>query len=128
MIRIPEDWGNKALSRIKKYTESNGIKKPTTGDPYEPFKSTSSEDPGEMKALVYDILRKHVYCTCNSGASEELPESLLERRHLTRLLLRSVLPRDKDDNLQFDMLFSSAPLSSESRFGCWQDVQLLAPR
>ena len=63
-------------------------------------------------------------CTCNNGTVQKTRGG-----HLARLLLRPS-PQNTADHgqVQFDMLFSSAPSWNESRFGRWQDVQLLVPR
>jgi hypothetical protein len=113
-----------AILHIQKLTRRGGIRKPNTEALNAAPKSTPAEYPIEMKALVYDILCKHMCCTCPFEAMEKP----FVKQHLARLLLRPVPPADPEGNFQLDMLFSSAPLRNGSTFGCWQDVQLLVSR
>lgn len=72
---------------------------------------------------MYDVLRRHMSCTCTFETADKVPE----RRHVARLLLQPVLSMDREGSVQFDMLISP-PLRSISTFGRWQEAQLLVPR
>ncbi|RTE69939.1 hypothetical protein BHE90_015668 [Fusarium euwallaceae] len=111
----------KAILHIKRF---GAAEKPKTDELSAIPKSTPAEYPNEATILAYDVLQKHMHCTCILGAAETPPE----KRHLTKLLLQPVPLVDQAGNVHFDMLFSSAPLSNKLTFGRWQDVQLLVPR
>ncbi|RSL98206.1 hypothetical protein CDV31_012691 [Fusarium ambrosium] len=111
----------KAILHIKRF---GAAEKPKTDELSAIPKSTPAEYPNEATILAYDVLQKYMYCTCTIEAAEMPPE----KRHLTKLLLQPEPLPDRAGNVHFDMLFSSAPLSSKPTFGRWQDVQLLVPR
>lgn len=80
------------------------------------------------EATMYRVMLKHVYCDCSDHQESQVGSSSPEMHHLVRLLLRPSLKRDSQENMQYDILFSSShPIVGKRPFH-WQVTELLVPR
>ncbi|RFU73338.1 hypothetical protein TARUN_8912 [Trichoderma arundinaceum] len=122
IINITSTGGSdaeKAIAHLQRFMKKHGDTRRAEGGEDVP-KSLPAEYINENKALV-NILQEQMCCTCNITTTQQV-----HRRHLAKLLLRPPSQITKEQGqARFDMLFSSAPVSDESQFGYWQDVELI---
>ncbi|KAL7793615.1 hypothetical protein V8C37DRAFT_378462 [Trichoderma ceciliae] len=122
IINITSNGGKgaeKAISHLQRFMEKYGNAKRDEGVEDTP-KNLPAEYLNENKALG-NILQEQMDCTCNIQTAQQIHD-----RHLAQLLLRPPSQNTTEQGqVRFDMLFSSAPVSSGSEFGRWQDVELV---
>jgi len=116
-------YAKAAIQHFQRLTK-RGIKKNDLVEAKAGLKMKSYSYDDDINMLVYNVLRRHTCCTCTSN-----PETAaVPQRHLSSLLLRPVPTLDSDENVYFDLIFSSMPPKNETTFGFWQAVQLMVPR
>lgn len=114
----------KAILHIQRFTKPGDTKRREADEDTPTKRNTPVKYLSDINVLAHDVLREHMCCTCNNGTVQKA-----RGRHLARLLLRPPSQNTTNNGqVQFDMLFSSAPFWDGSRFGHWQDVQLLVPQ
>ncbi len=89
--------------------------------------------PDRLNIIIYNVLSKHLKCTCDSVGGEEGAVSGQEgannSRHFAVLLLKPTYSCTPEDQVPFDMLISTMPVSkSWLPQILWQDIQLLVSR
>lgn len=108
-----------AIQHLKRFTKA--VAKPVIEEVSTGPKSTPIEYTKDAKTLAYNVLCSHMHCTCTL----EISDTSAVKRHLVNLRLRSVPPEDQLGDIHFDMLFSSVHPKKKTKFGHWQDAQLL---
>lgn len=115
---------DKTIRHIKKFTRDWNKQPRGVAEDIVSKASVPVDYPSDINRMVHEVLRKHVYCTCRCRSTDTQ-----RGNHLVRLLLR---PPDRlypdVREVQYDMLFSSAPCSREPLLKRWQDVDLIIPR
>jgi hypothetical protein len=113
-----------AILHIQRFTKSGDTKRREADEDTPTKRNTPVKYPSEINVLAHDVLREHMCCTCKNRNVQKA-----RGEHLARLLLRPPSQNTTNNGqVQFDMLFSSAPFWDGSWFGHWQDVQLLVPQ
>jgi hypothetical protein len=113
------------ISHIRRFIKRSGASMTNSSEQNAaPTRSTPSDYPRDVNIVLYDALQETTSCTCMGNTARKH----LIRRHQARLLLKPERCPAKDNNIQFDMLFSSTPSCCQFKSIYWQDIELLVPR
>lgn len=108
----------KAIAHLQRFMKTHGdAKRDEIGEDIP--KDLPAEYRKENKALI-DLLQDEMSCTCDIKTAQQV-----YNRHLAQLLLQPPSQSmTEQGQLQYNMLFSSTPVSNGADFGHWQDVEL----